>query len=204
MIQSQEINELSAALSAFQGEVSEPRKDSTNPHMRTKYVSLASVWATIRAPLARHGLSVVQLNSGTGGDVAMTTQLQHKSGQWIRSTASLPADTHRSRNDVQAAGSTISYLRRYALLAILGLSAEDDDAASAASEPRRGGQSQGYDPLADWRKSLAECANEKALAAWLASAAERLEKPQQRALNAALQEKARALGTTIAKLQAAP
>ena len=121
------IGELAKALTAAQVELTPAKKDSVNPHFRSKYADLASCWDAVRAPLAKHGLSISQLVGGDGDTVRLTTLLMHTSGEFIGSDAVLRLTKH----DPASAGSTLTYLRRYALSAIVGLSTEDDDGASA-------------------------------------------------------------------------
>lgn len=112
------------ALAAFQDECEDPKKDSFNPHFKSKYVSLGTVIDTVRPVLKRHGLVVNQHPVQAEGGVGILTHLHHlPSNQWVRSSFSLPLP----KNDAQAVGSGITYGLRYSLLAILGLAAEDDD-----------------------------------------------------------------------------
>ena len=82
------INELAAALSKAQAEMSGAKKDSENPHFRSKYADLASVWDACRIPLTKNGLAVVQsprlVSAGeTGWLVEVETTLLHTSGQFM-------------------------------------------------------------------------------------------------------------------------
>lgn len=122
---------LAKALAAAQGELRHAEKDSANPHFKSRYASLASVLDAIRDPLSRHGLSVVQCPTrGEGGAVCVETILLHESGALLRSTlAAKPA-----QDTPQGIGSTITYLRRYGLMAVVGIAADDDD-GEAASRP---------------------------------------------------------------------
>jgi hypothetical protein len=109
------------------------KKNATNPHFCSTYADLASLHDASRAALGKHGLAVVQLpGRRDDGTTTVTTMLMHASGEFIgdESGVRLSAET------AQAAGSVISYLRRYAYAAVLGLSAEDD-AGAAASQPVR-------------------------------------------------------------------
>lgn len=128
MQQSESITELAAALAKAQAEIGAAKRDSENPHFKTRYADLASVWDAIRQPLTKNGLSVVQApGTDDTGAVTMTTTMMHLSGQWMRSTVGCkPAKT-----DAQAVGSVITYLRRYALAAMVGVAPDDDDGEAA-------------------------------------------------------------------------
>lgn len=139
MDKSDTIIELAKALAKAQGQISPALKDSENPHFRSKYADLSSVWAACRKPLTDNGLSVVQMpvDAPTPGSVALTTLLLHSSGEYISSTVSAPL----TKQDAQGIGSALTYLRRYALSAIIGVVADDDDDGNAASRPHTNGAS---------------------------------------------------------------
>ena len=107
-------------------------KDATNPHFKSRYATLASVWDAIREPLSAHGLSVSQVleSAENGVGVAVRTLLLHTSGQWIASRYVMPIT---DKLTPQAMGSAITYARRYALSAIVGIAPDDDDDGNAAS-----------------------------------------------------------------------
>ena len=121
------IGELAKALAAAQAELEPAKRDATNPHFRSKYADLSACWDAVRVPLARHGLAVSQLPSLDGDVVRLTTMLLHTSGEFIGSDAAVRIAKH----DAPSVGSALTYLRRYSLSAIVGLSTEDDDGASA-------------------------------------------------------------------------
>lgn len=128
MEHSEQLNELASALAKAQGEIDGAARDATNPHFRSKFASLASVREAFRDALAKHGLSVVQMPERTADEVAVVTQLLHSSGQWIRCrTSAIPI-----KHDPQGVGSAISYLRRYSLMAVIGIAPDDDDDGEAA------------------------------------------------------------------------
>lgn len=137
-MKSDAINELATALAKAQGEMTHAAKDRENPHFKSSYATLASVWEACRLPLSRHGLSVTQLASSEQGCAAITTILMHSSGQWVQSETRVPT----TKNDAQGVGSAITYARRYALSAIVGIAPDDDDDGNGASRrpdapPRR-------------------------------------------------------------------
>jgi hypothetical protein len=129
-----EINELAKALSDAQGEMTAAAKDATNPHFKSRYATLASVWDAIRKPLTANGLSVSQILEAEPGGVAVRTMLLHSSGQWLASRYVMPVG---ERLTPQAMGSAITYARRYALSAIVGIAPDDDDDGNAASDQPR-------------------------------------------------------------------
>lgn len=131
MNKSDSITKLAEALSAFQGELKPAKKDEVNPFFKSKYADLASIYEVIREPLAKHGLSVAQLPYVWNDDkVILTTMLLHSSGEWLSSELLV---TPVKANDPQSMGSALTYARRYALGAILGVAAEEDDDAETAS-----------------------------------------------------------------------
>lgn len=125
---SENINELAAALSKAQGQIMGAKKDSQNPFFKSNYADLASVWDAIREPLSKNGLAVIQtMEAAVGEETLLHTTLCHSSGQWIRGYLAIKAkDT-----SPQAQGSAITYARRYALAAIVGVAQIDDDANAA-------------------------------------------------------------------------
>jgi len=129
--QSQDIGELAAALAVAQGEITGALKDSANPFFKSRYADLASVWDACRTSLSKNGLAVIQTASTSEtGAAVITTTLAHKSGQWIRGTlAMMPV-----KSDPQGMGSALTYARRYALAAMVGVAQVDDDANTASGK----------------------------------------------------------------------
>jgi hypothetical protein len=139
MNQSESIAKLATALSIVQGKLSHAKKDSANPFFKSKYADLESVWDACRDLLVANGLSVMQFpGEYIDGTMSMTTILAHSSGEWIGQEMSLPVGKPDRdgvvKVDAQAAGSAITYMRRYALAAVLGIVQADDD-GNAASNP---------------------------------------------------------------------
>lgn len=126
MKHSESIKELAQALAKAQSQIEGAKKDASNPFFKSKYADLSSVWAACREPLTKNGLSIIQSGSIENGVQHLTTLLCHASGEWISSEMILKP----MKDDLQALGSALSYLRRYSLSAIVGVVAEDDDAES--------------------------------------------------------------------------
>jgi len=129
-----EINELAAALVKAQAELKNPKLDSTNPHFRSKFASLACVRDTVIPTLAKHGIAVVQNLVTNEHGVGCETVLLHSSGQSMKfGPLFLPASKH----DPQGFGSCATYARRYALMAALCVVGDEDDDANAGTETHK-------------------------------------------------------------------
>jgi hypothetical protein len=134
MPQSDSIKELATALSKVQGELTYAKKDSANPFFKSRYADLESVWDACRDLLARNGLSIIQMPGNYfEGRMWLITRLCHNSGEWIEQEMSVPVQ----KADAQSAGSALTYMRRYALAAFIGVVQADDDgnAASQTTKP---------------------------------------------------------------------
>lgn len=129
MLKSEQINELAAALAKAQGQIEGAKKSSSNPFFKSKYADLAECWNTCREALTANGISVIQMPEeiNENGRLNITTMLAHSSGQYISSTLTMTV----TKLDPQAIGSAITYGRRYALAAMVGLAQEDDDGEKA-------------------------------------------------------------------------
>lgn len=134
---SQEIGELAKALASAQSEMLAAAKDGINPFFKgpdkpkgSSYATLASVWDACRGPLTKNGLSVSQLPVSNNGTVGVVTTLMHGSGQWMRAVLFAKPD----KDTPQALGSAITYVRRYALAAVVGVAPEDDDGNEASGK----------------------------------------------------------------------
>ena len=140
-LHSETIVEVTKALVAVQAKLLPVVKAKTANAIKYSYdyADLADVWAGCRTLLAENNLAVSQLGAIQDGNMLLTTLLLHVSGEWLSSTLRVNAPS----GDPQAVGSALTYARRYALAAIVGVvvEGEDDDAESAAkagrSQPRQ-------------------------------------------------------------------
>ena len=125
---------LYAAYAAAQADLTNPTKDAkadTGSYGYT-YATLGSILDHVRPVLAAHGLAVMQNVTNDGDHVSVETILTHSGGGWI----SFGPISGKAANTWQGIGSAITYARRYALTAALGIAAEDDDDGAAASRER--------------------------------------------------------------------
>ncbi len=132
MKMSESIVELAKALAAFQGEVKQPAKSADNPFFKSKYVPLEDVVEAIHAASAKNGLSFTQWALvNEQNRIGVATLLLHSSGEWIEYDAIFMKS---EKDTAQGAGSVISYLKRYALSAVFGITSDLDDDGNGASQ----------------------------------------------------------------------
>jgi len=128
--ESESIGELAEALAKAQGEMTLVKEHQSSHY--GKYADLAEIIKTSRGPLSKNGLSVIQRVILRGDTHVLLTRLCHKSGEWIESAMHL----NPAKKDIQSMGSEITYVRRYSLCSIVGItsSQDDDDGYGAMSD----------------------------------------------------------------------
>lgn len=104
-------------------------KDASNPAFKSKYADLGAVWDAVREPLTQHGFAIIQPTNFDERDMWLETIILHESGEKI--TGRYPL--RPVKQDPQGYGSAITYAKRYALCAMLGVVADIDDDGNAAS-----------------------------------------------------------------------
>jgi len=123
------IDLIATALLAASGTFPTLKKTGENPHFRSTYVTLEGLLEAVTGGLHRHGITILQgCEDADDGGMTVVTRLLHVSGQWIEGGVRLPLE----KPTPQAAGSALSYGRRYGLEAILGLTGTADDDANTA------------------------------------------------------------------------
>jgi hypothetical protein len=135
---SQDITELAKAMLKVQTALSPALKDKTNPFTKSTYATLNSVMDSCRSALLAENIWLTQYPAPVEpGCLSLVTKLTHAdSGQWQSSLLIMPLP----KADPQGYGSALTYARRYALSAMLGMVTEDDDDGEGAKSPspRRG------------------------------------------------------------------
>ncbi len=91
------------------------------------YAGFSSVVNAVRPVLIKHGLSFRHTIEENNGSVTVTCVLAHKDGHSESTALTAPPDTSGSKNDIQAIGSSVTYLKRYTLEAVTGVVTTDDD-----------------------------------------------------------------------------
>ena len=140
---SETIGAIAAALAKAQGELTNPEKSLIatirSPFPREgdrtfRYASLASGLDIVRKSLGQHGIATVQTTAIDNEQVRLTTILAHGSGEWIASDWPVCPTSQTSTPHLM--GAALSYARRYALFALVGIAGEDDlDAPDLLTEP---------------------------------------------------------------------
>lgn len=128
--QSENITDLAKALLNVQQTVQPATKDAENPFTKSWYASLNSVMDACRDALIENGIWLCQhpVPVEQPNSIGLVTKLTHaESGQWQSSLAVVPLP----KADPQGMGSAMTYARRYALTAMLGMVTEDDDGEGA-------------------------------------------------------------------------
>lgn len=130
-------------LLSFHMEVGKVRKDSTNPHFRSRYADINSVLQVVMPVLTSHGIIVTQLPNIDEGQHVLVTKVINADDKddFIQSITPLIIQ----KNDMQGYGSAVTYARRYALMCMLDLEAEDDD-GNRAAQPQQYQQQQYQQP----------------------------------------------------------
>ena len=108
------------------------------------YITLAAVIEHVRKPLTDNGLWFVQmLEADEQGKYRLVTRLTHSSGQYIEGRTPMMVQNA----DNQQFGSALSYMRRYSLIAMLGVAPDEDDDANIADGTNQHGASKVPSPL---------------------------------------------------------
>jgi hypothetical protein len=136
-MQSPTIGKLAAALAKAQGEIKAPKKGNTakipgkegKQGFEYSYADLADVIESYRPSLSKAEIAIVQPIIQRDGHLVLVTRLIHSSGEWIASE--YPLTMYQKP---QEQGSALTYARRYAVSALLGIAAEDDDDGKRAQD----------------------------------------------------------------------
>lgn len=144
---SEAVDQIFDAMAKAQAAFKMAKKDSVNPHFKSRYADFASVLDACRDGLTANKLTVFQDVTRTNGSVEISTRIGHSSGQWIEfGPLSLPL----TKPDAQGVGSCTTYGRRYALSAALGLASEEDDDANAAVSTKSQAVAARIPPAKEW------------------------------------------------------
>lgn len=134
MSEKKEHKDVYAALFAVQTSVDVVKKSANNPYFKTKYADLPAVWDAVKDALKDNGLVVYHRTMTSNGTDILETIVRHvSSGTFIQSESQL----HLQKPTSQEYGSCVTYMRRYAISALLGLVTDDDDDGNDASQNKK-------------------------------------------------------------------
>jgi hypothetical protein len=145
-----------AAFAAFKAEavvILKNKQVTDGPLKNKKYAELFAVVNAVTPALSKHGLSSSwKLTKDEKDWIEVTCTLKHTGGHTESVSMGGPPDTGGAKNPIQARASTVSYLERYTLKAVTGLSEQDDDTDGNSANR-----------AADWEARASEAANEEEL-----------------------------------------
>jgi hypothetical protein len=121
--------EYSMALVSAIGELQNVAKTASNPYFKSKYAPLDAIVDATRPVLLKHGLAISQTPLYIEGSAGVETTILHAAGHSTTTTLLLPLKDQSP----QGVGGAITYARRYALAAVLGLATEEDDDGNVSS-----------------------------------------------------------------------
>ncbi len=121
----EKMTNINQAFLEAQKKIKPVKKDGTNPYFNSRYATLSAVFDNVKEVLNEAGFSILQPVMGD----KVKTRLLFTDGTTIEDEGT--PIVCKVDNDPQAQGSAITYARRYGLMSLLGLPADDDDAESA-------------------------------------------------------------------------
>jgi hypothetical protein len=167
--QSDSVGAIFTALAKAQSEIQNPTKNATNPHFKSKYSTLDEGLNVIREALSAVGICVFQRTYVVDTVVMLETVLGHSSGEWLSSNYPVITMPYKPQDGL----SSLTYARRGALFAAVGIAGEDDDGNAAnktgpiaKSEAQKASENESSAILAQLLESLKTCETESQLAAW--------------------------------------
>lgn len=141
------------AILKSQGQLQSVTKSGSNPHFRSKYITLDSILAGPCKVFQANGIVILQTPTVGDSTVQVTTVLAHaETGTSLQFETAVPCDTSNS----QKAGSGITYARRYALTSILGIASDEDDDGNAASNMTKASTSYRQQPQNQFTQQQAQ------------------------------------------------
>lgn len=161
----QALNAFNDAISKAKSEIGPIYKRQTaTGGAKFQFESLDDIDRQIKPILAKYGLSYRYRTNSTPEGITVVCIIAHVDGHSEENELYHAMDKGAGRNDIQAMGSSQTYLQRYSLKAALGLSAsKDDDAAKAGASTEDKMQE------ADWLECLCECKSMDELNAYFRS-----------------------------------
>lgn len=131
MIRSDNIGTIAKSLLKAQQAMGSVTKDAKNPYFKSSYATLNAVREACTPALNSNGITLLQPTVVLDGKQYVETTLLHESGEYLSCLTEVVVG---KANDAQSTGSGLSYARRYGLMSMLSLAAEDDDGNGATGK----------------------------------------------------------------------
>lgn len=128
---SESIVKLSVGLTKLREKLVQPKKTASNPFFKNMYVPLNMVIDAIDKAAKGTGISHINMPVSGEKTIGTVVRITHESGEYIEFD---PFMMPLEKNTAQAAGSALTYARRYALSAAFGIESDVDDDGNDASE----------------------------------------------------------------------
>jgi hypothetical protein len=155
---------IASAFVKAQKEFGPALKTSTNPHFKNRYADLSACIEAVIDALNNNGIGLIQMTHECDSGVIVETVFVHESGETLSAgKLHVPA----SKSDAQGYGSSLTYCRRYSLMAACGIAPEDDDGEAARKAPtqRKPTQADTQKVFDAFRDSIEAAYNRKQLTA---------------------------------------
>jgi hypothetical protein len=124
---SETVGAIFAALAKAQADIQNPTKNAINPHFKSKYTTLDEGLNVAREALTAVGICIYQRTFLDGNLLMLETVLGHTSGEWLSSYYPVIGAPFKPQDGL----SSVTYARRAALFAAVGIAGEDDDGNTA-------------------------------------------------------------------------
>lgn len=169
--QSETVGAIFKALSEAQKEIQNPVKNAKNSHFKSTYATLDEGLNVIREALSAVGICVFQRTYMTDSLLMLETVLGHASGEWLTSHYPVITVPYKPQDGLSA----LTYARRGALFAAVGIAGEDDDGNAANKATVITTKQPEIDKnasaalLAQMIESISQCKTEEELTVWTLS-----------------------------------
>ena len=136
MKQSESISKLLSGLMDVQREI--PTMPKNKDGYGYKYTDLDTITSVIKPILARHDIAYMQsVGTNEQGQNILTTRIFNRDGEYIEDSTILPIIQGTKNNSAQTLGMSITYMRRYALCAMFGITSDEDVDANTFNAPQQ-------------------------------------------------------------------
>jgi hypothetical protein len=127
--------EFNKAMAEMQCDIPSVAERGLNTHTNNGYATLEDIVGVVKPIMKEHGFAISFKVDHTGAGMAVTGILMHRDGHREQTTMLLPIDEGKGRSAVQAAGSSVTYGKRYVMCALLNITTRGEDNDGLAAVP---------------------------------------------------------------------